>query len=161
MTAPDLCTPGRHPVSWPFMRVTIHIGLSLLLALVPFAGSGAEVRPTGTVHIYRYRLTVGQASHPIVSCDAFPVVKIQNGRVYTMKVSAGRHSFTTEGPQPGADVDVEAGKEYFVRVDYSANATFAVHATPVLVAPEQGRNEIAKLRPLDGKFIEAATCGRP
>jgi|GEM_PF-3249097 len=114
-----------------------------------------------TVHIYRYRLSVGQAAHPTVSCDAFPVARIQNGRVYTMKVSAGRHSFTTVDYPAGIDVDIESGKEYFVRVDYPPNASFAVRATPVLVPPAQGREEIRKLRPLDGQFIEAATCGKP
>jgi hypothetical protein len=121
----------------------------------------AQVQPQATLHIYRYRLSVGQAAHPSVSCDAFTVAKIQNGRVYTMKVSAGRHSIATTGVSTAINVDTESGKEYFVRIDFPPNASFATGATPVLVAPEQGREEIGKLHPLDGKFIEAATCGRP
>jgi hypothetical protein len=121
----------------------------------------AQVQTQATVHIYRSRLSVNQAAHPTVSCDAFPVVRIQNGRVYSMKVSAGRHTFTTVDDQTGVQVDIEPGKEYFVRVDYTANAVYFGHAAPVLVPPEQGSVEIKKLRPLDGRFIEAATCGRP
>lgn len=121
----------------------------------------AQVQPQATLHIYRYRLSVGQAAHPTVSCDAFPVAKIQNGRVYTMKVSAGRHSIATTGISTAINVETEPGKEYFVRIDFPPNASFAVGAAPVLVAPEQGREETRKLHPLDGKFIEAATCGRP
>jgi hypothetical protein len=99
--------------------------------------------------------------HPQVSCDAFPVVSIQNGRVYTMKASAGRHVFSTSDDQPGLQVDIEPGKEYFVRIDYPPNASYKISASPVLVAAELGRMEIEKLRPLDARYIQAATCGNP
>jgi hypothetical protein len=141
------------------MRRKLAIAAAIAMSIAAFAQTPAP--PTGTVHIYRYKLTVGQAAHPTVSCDAFPVARIQNGRVYTMHVSPGRHSFATADNATGIDVDVESGKEYFVRIDYPPNASFAVRASPVLVAPEQGRKEISKIRPLDGWFVESATCGRP
>jgi hypothetical protein len=136
-------------------RVLLAFGMALSMVC------SAQVQTEAIVHIYRYRLAVNQAAHPTVSCDAFPVVRIQNGRVYTMKVSAGRHIFTTVDNQTGVQVDVEPGKEYFVRVDYTPNAVYIAHAAPVLVPPEQGSREIKELRKLDGRFIEAATCGRP
>lgn len=114
-----------------------------------------------TLHIYRPRLSVHEGAHPTVSCDAFPVVRIQNGRVYTMKISPGRHAFTTDANPTGVDVDVEAGKEYFLRIDYPANVSVGASPYPVLVGAEEGRSETSKLRPLDGRYIEAATCGRP
>jgi hypothetical protein len=131
-----------------------------MLALAACAMAFAPGGPVATVHIYRYLLTVGKAAHPTVSCDAFPIVKIQNGRVYTMKVSAGRHMFTAGDSPTGIEVDLEAGKEYFVRIDYPVNASFADRPAPVLVAPETGRDEIRKLRPLDAWFIEDAACGK-
>jgi hypothetical protein len=130
------------------------------MALVSGAIAFAPPAPTGTVHLYRYLLNVGKAVHPTISCDAFPVAKMQNGRVYTMKVFAGRHMFTAGDSPTGIEVDVEAGKEYFVRIDYSPNASFGVRATPVLVSLEQGREETKKLRPLDGWFVEDAACGK-
>jgi len=123
--------------------------------------TSAQVQSQATVHIYRYRLSVGQTKHPTVSCDAFPVVRMQNGRVYTMKVSAGRHVFSTSDDPTGIQVEIAPGKEYFVRIDYPPNVTYAERATAVLVAPEQGRMETLKMRPLDGRYIEAATCGNP
>jgi len=122
----------------------------------------AEAPPTaGTIHIYRNRLSIRQTLHPLVSCDLFPVVSIQNGRVYTMKASAGRHVFRTTDDQPGLQVDIEPGKEYFVRIEFPPNSPYDVRASPVLVAPEQGRMEVEKLRPLDARYIQAATCGNP
>jgi hypothetical protein len=123
--------------------------------------SSAQVQPAATVHIYRYRLSVGQAKHPTVSCDAFPIARMQNGRVYTMMVSAGRHVFATGDDPTGIQVDIAAGKEYFVRIDYPPNAVYSERAAAVLISPEQGRMETLKLRALDGRFIEAATCGIP
>ena len=123
--------------------------------------SSAQVQPQATVHIYRYKLTVATAAHPTVSCDLVPVVRIQNGRVYALKVSPGRHSFATADSHAGVDVDAEPGKDYFVRIDYPPNTSFARHASPVLVPPEEGRMEIRKLRPLDKWYIENATCGKP
>jgi hypothetical protein len=131
------------------------------IAMAMVATSSAQAPAQATIHIYRYKLTVGTAAHPTVSCDAYPIVRIQNGRVYTLKVSPGRHSFTTADDITGIDVDMDAGKDYFVRIDYPPNSQFAVHASPVLVAPDQGREEIKKLRPLDKWFIENATCGKP
>ena len=56
---------------------------------------------------------------------------------------------------------IEPGKGYFVRIDYPPNASYKISASPVLVAAELGRMEIEKLRPLDARYIQAATCGNP
>lgn len=138
----------------PAFLMAISAG-GLLLAQAP-----AAAKPEATLHIYRPRLDVGKATHPTVSCDAFAIARIQNGRVYTMKISPGRHSFTVGEKTATITIDVEPGKEYFLRLDYPPNASFAVGATGVLVDPAEGLKEIKKLRPLDGWFIENATCGK-
>jgi hypothetical protein len=131
-----------------------------LLVLAACALAFAPAAPSGTVHFYRYLMEVGKASHPIISCDAFPIARMQNGRVYTMQMTAGRHAIDTSENPTGIEVDVEVGKEYFIRIDYSPNASFAIRATPVLVPLEVGREETKKLRPLDGWLVEDATCGK-
>ncbi|HEY3826255.1 MAG TPA: hypothetical protein VGL82_16935 [Bryobacteraceae bacterium] len=132
--------------------------LSMVIASVVLS---AQVPVPATVHIYRYRLSVEQTRHPKVSCDAFPVARMQNGRVYAIRVSPGWHVFATMDDPTGIRVDIMAGKEYFVRIDYPVNSTYSDRATATLVAPEQGRMEILKLRALDGQYIEASTCGNP
>jgi hypothetical protein len=131
-----------------------------LLGLAASAFAFAPPVPSGTVHFYRYLLKVGKATHPIISCDAFPIARMQNGRVYTMQIPAGRHAIATSEDPTGIEVDIEAGKEYFIRIDYSPNASFAIRATPVVVTLEVGREETKKLRPLDGWLVEDATCGK-
>lgn len=119
----------------------------------------AQAKAPGVVHIYRYKSTQGKAVHPTVSCDTFPVAKIQNGRVYTMKLSAARHDFTVGDSPTGIHVDVQPGKDYYVRIDFAPNASFATGGYPVLVPSDEGSQEVQKLKPLDPWFAEAATCG--
>lgn len=112
------------------------------------------------LHIYREKGEMGVISRPTVSCDNFPLARIPNGRLYTIKVSPGWHEIgTTDKPAP-IRIDVKADNEYFVRIDYPLNSAFSLGATPVLVPTEQGRREIAGLRPLEGRYIEAGSCGR-
>lgn len=133
----------------------------MALTALTLLSSAQTPRAAATIHIYRNRLSIRQTLHPLVSCDAFPVVSIQNGRVHTMQASAGRHVFRTSDDQPGLQVDIESGKEYFIRIDFPPNASYKISASPVLVAPELGRMEVEKLRPLDARYIQAATCGNP
>jgi hypothetical protein len=121
----------------------------------------AKPQPQGTLHIYRYKLEVAHAKHPAVSCDNFPIVRIQNGRIYSLKVSTGRHTLlVADNPDP-LDIDVEVNKDYYIRVDYPINAAPGARPALVLVPPAQARDDIKGLRRLDGQFVEAATCGRP
>ena len=139
---------------------TIRRIATCLLLVAASAPAVAPPVPSGTVHFYRYLLKLGKATHPIISCDAFPIARMQNCRVYTMQMTAGRHAIATSENPTGILVDVEAGKEYFIRIDYATNASFAIRATPVVVPLEVGREETKKLRPLDGWLIEDATCGK-
>lgn len=141
-------------------RACLTLLIVLLTRVSPAQGPPRKVQSPGTVHIYRSRLNIGTAAHPTVSCDEFPVARMQNGRVYAMQVSAGRHTFALADNPTGIAVDVESGKDHFIRIDFQG-ATFATSPVLVLVPPEQGRMETLKLRPLDARYIEAATCGRP
>ena len=131
------------------------IVLSAAVSMLP-----AQVSETQAIlHIYRAKAEMGVASRPTVSCDNFALARIPNGRVYTIKASPGWHEIGTTD-KPPIRVDMKADNEYFVRIDYPVNAAFSLGATPVVVSPEQGRMEIAGLRRLEGRYIEAASCGR-
>ena len=133
-----------------------------LVALAAGALAFGAACSSGTVHFYRYLLKVGKAAHPIISCDAFPIARMQNGRVYTMQIPAGRHAIATSENPTGIEVDVEAGREYFIRIDYATNASFAIRDARG-GSGECGRSETKKLRPLtDGlsKMRPVASKGK-
>jgi len=133
------------------------------LALIALSAASAQSPkkpppPQGVVHIYRLKLEIGTVTRPTVTCDNFPVVRIPNGSVFTMKMSVGRHAIAIDN-EPGSKLDVVADKEHYVRIDYAVNASHAGGAVPVVVPPEQGRMETMKLKQLDPGYIESATCG--
>ncbi len=142
------------------MRSAFIVTFCGLFSWLPAQTAKKPAQPQGTVHIYREKLEIGTQTRPTVSCDNFPVARIENGRVYTMKMSVGRHVLGTTDHPLGFFVDVEADKEYFVRIDFPVNASLPTGATPVLVPNEQGRAETTKLKPLDGRYIETGTCGK-
>ena len=142
------------------MKPALILTFSGLISFLPAQTAKKPPEPEGTVHIYRERIEIARLTKPLVSCDNFPVAKIENGRVFTMKMSVGRHALGTTDHPLGFFIDIEAGKEYFVRIDYPLNASLPSGAAPVLVPPEQGRMEIMKLKPLDGRYIETGACGR-
>jgi hypothetical protein len=117
-----------------------------------------EDQPPATVHFYRYRLGAGQGAHPSVYCDGTVVARMQNGRVFTMQVSAGKHSFISTSKQGGVDLEMEPGKEYFMRLDVIG--VWIGHPGLTLTSPEQGRHEIEQLKPLDAKWVKQSTCGK-
>ena len=142
------------------MKSALILTFGGLLPLLPAQTAKKPAESQGTVHIYRERIEIATKTKPTVSCDNFAVAKIENGRVFTMKMSVGRHDLGTTDHPVGFHIDIEAGKEYFVRIDYPLNASLPSGAAPVLVPADQGRMETAKLKPLDGRYIETGACGR-
>ena len=140
---------------------TMKFVLALFLASLLAAQTAQKPSPPqGTVHIYRERLEIGKLTRPLVSCDNFPVARLENGRVYTMRMSVGRHALGTPDHPVGFHIDIEPDREYFVRLDFPANISYAGDAMLVIVPNEQGRMETMKLKPLDGRYVETGTCGR-
>ena len=140
------------------MRIFRRFAVGMLAVVAGAIAQTGTAPASGTVHIYRLQVSFGTAVHPTVSCDTYPIAKLQNGHVYTITVPTGTHVFTTVDGPTGVSIHVESGKEYFVRIDYPVNSHLALHAFPVLVPTDQGIGEIRKLKPLDKWFVETAAC---
>jgi hypothetical protein len=119
----------------------------------------AEVNPAkATVYVYRYKQFVGSALAPSVYCDESQLARMDNGRYFAAKVDPGKHTFRSNDPQSGLELDVKAGQEYFLRVEIAAGVMKG-HGRLVLMSPEQGSYELKskKLKPLDeGKVVDRA-----
>lgn len=106
-----------------------------------------------TVHIYRYKQFVGSALAPSVFCDETELARMENGRFFAAKLSAGKHTFYSNDKQAGMDVDLKGGQDYYIRVEIAAGMMKG-HGRLILVAPEQGSYEIKKLKPLDSDKVK-------
>ena len=128
-----------------FMRK--HLLLCTLLLGV-CASSVAQEDKTATIHIYRYKQMQGAVLRPSVYMDGVQIARIENGRFYEMSVPAGEHTFYAEDKQAGAVVTLEPGKDYYFRTDLQVGF-WKGHFRLTMVMPEQGKFDIAKLKPLD------------
>ncbi len=105
---------------------------------------------TGTIHIYRYKQFQGSALHPSVYCDEVRLTRISGGRYLDLKVPVGPHTFYADDKQAGAVVNVEAGKDYYFRAEVQVGF-WKGHFRLMMVQPEQGKYDLAKLQPTDDK----------
>ena len=144
------------------MRALRILSLAIsLMSLLAFAQEPATTAPRtaqakATVYVYRYKQFVGSALAPSVFCDEAPLARMDNGRYFAVKVDPGKHTFRSNDPQSGLELNVKAGQEYFVRVEL-ATGFMKGHGRLILMSPEQGSYELKskKLKPLDeGKVVD-------
>jgi hypothetical protein len=149
------------------MRALRILSLAILLSsLLAFAQEPATTAPQtaqattakATVYVYRYKQFVGSALAPSVYCDEAQLARMDNGRYFAAKIDPGKHTFRSNDPQSGLELDAKAGQEYFVRVEI-ATGFMKGHGRLILMSPEQGSYELKskKLKPLDeGKVVDHA-----
>ncbi|HVN21975.1 MAG TPA: DUF2846 domain-containing protein [Dongiaceae bacterium] len=110
-----------------------------------------------TVYVYRYKQFTGSALAPSVYCDEVQLAKMENGRYFSVRIDPGKHVFHSNDKQSGVELDLQAGQQYFIRLEIAAGFMKG-HGRLLLVAPEQGRYELSssKLKPLDAdKVVDA------
>jgi hypothetical protein len=113
-----------------------------------------------TVHIYRPRMVLGMAAHLPVYCDGADVAHMQNGRIFTMHVPAGKHHFESDSKRGGVDAELVQGEEYFFRIDIVVDGGFgAGHLEVNQVGPYRAKKEVEKLKPMDRKWNRETACG--
>jgi len=110
----------------------------------------AQASGSGTIHIYRYKQFQGSALHPSIYCDEIRLTRISGGRYLDVKVPVGTHTFYADDKQAGAVVNVEAGKDYYFRAEVQVGF-WKGHFRLMMVQPEQGKYDLAKLQPSDDK----------
>jgi hypothetical protein len=119
---------------------------------------GAQENTTAMVHFYRYRQMQGSVLRPSVYMDGVQIARIENGRYYEIPVPAGEHMFYAEDKQAGAVVTLEPGKDYYFRTDLQIGF-WKGHFRLTMVMPEQGKFDMAKLKPLDKSSPPLSTGG--
>jgi len=131
------------------------IALSSLF-LLSLCGHAQDVSTTATVHFYRYKQFEGSALKPSIYCDGVELIRMQNGRFFDMQLPLGEHTCYANDKQAGAIVKFEAAKDYFFRVNLQTGM-WKGHYRLEMVMPEQGKYDIAKLKPLDKDKVVVST----
>lgn len=119
---------------------------------LPLSASAQTEGGTANVYFYRYKQFQGSALKPSIYCDGRDLLRMQNGRFFELQLPAGEHTCYSNDKQAGAVVTLEAGKDYYFRVDLQTGF-WKGHFRLEMVMPEQGKYDIAKLKPLDNDMV--------
>jgi hypothetical protein len=129
------------------------------LTASPASGAGSTASTSvadgnAVVYVYRYKQYVGSALEPSVYANDTQLARMDNGRYFRASLPAGKHLLRSNDKQSGVELNLESGKEYYVRIEL-ATGMWKGHGRLLLVQPEQGAYEIKKLKYLGGDKIVA------
>ena len=132
--------------------MTVRTFLVLLALTCSAFSQSATDSEKATIYIYRANQFVAKLKSPTVYCDESALAKMQNGRFFKIKLSPGRYAFRSEDKGVGIQLQPEAGKEYFIRIEMAVGTLKATQQV-VEVSSEQGLSEIRRLKPIDRNKI--------
>lgn len=113
---------------------------------------GTEAK--AVVYVYRNRNTSGPPPNsPSVFCDEQELARMQNGRYFSVRLDAGKHSFRSTDGQSVADLDIKAGQTYYIRGEV-VPVRLKPRGRVTVMSPEQGASEARALRPLDAGMVK-------
>jgi hypothetical protein len=120
-----------------------------------FASNPAVVRTaigvasnTAILHLYRFHQFGGLGLKTNIDIDGKRATQIENGQAIRMLIAPGKHNITASARKAKADLPIydlvmEAGKEYWVRVDFSVG--LLTHVKLYLESAEKAQSESGKL----------------
>ena len=106
--------------------------------------------PTAAIlHLYRLSHMGGAFSQYEIEIDGRQVAKIANAESVRMDLAPGKHNINAiyrrvKSDRPLYDMEMEPGKEYWIRIDLSDG--FVVHMRLAVVPEAEGREESGKLK---------------
>jgi hypothetical protein len=104
------------------------------------------------VYVYRHKQFAGSGLEPSVYIDEKQLARMDNGRFFVIKVAPGKHTIRSNDKQSGVEIDLVAGKTYYIKVEIVAGFMKG-HGRLLLMQPEQAMYEVKKLQPLGADKI--------
>jgi hypothetical protein len=106
------------------------------------------------VYVYRKSYTSGPPPNsPSVYCDEHELARMQNGRYFSVRLDAGKHSFRSTDGQSVTDLDVKDGQTYYIRGEV-VPVKLRPRGRLTLMSKEEGAAEARVLKPLDAGMVK-------
>ena len=123
--------------------------------IVLFAIS-AMAQTSATIIFYQVNNAVAYNRHPAAPAyvDEAQVATVRDKRFCNVRVEPGKHTVRSTTKLEAISLNVEAGKTYTVRI-LEHQEFFHLSYTPVAVDAEQGKRDMAELKPADPKDVVA------
>lgn len=140
---------------------------SVMLAMVenPLGSSGAktgdeyEVDPgesRSIIYVYRRKEFNTRNLQPSVYVDDIEVARMDDGKFFIIKLDPGKHNVVVNKGFSGAAIDMKPGRKYYFRVSYKTGF-WKARSEMEFVPWEQGKLEVANMKPLEEKWIKDKT----
>ena len=135
--------------------------MRLQIAVLCMVGVASAIAQTASTDdsskavVYVYRLQGGSGpppNKPSVYCDEHELARMQNGRYFSVRLDAGKHSCRSTDGQTVVRLDVKAGQTYYIRGE-----VVPVHGPKgalYQVSSEQGASELRGLKPLSSGMVK-------
>jgi hypothetical protein len=148
LTAQAAETPGPMNGSMPQAAPQVSQGSVGASNPAPVRTAAASVSDTAILHLYRLHQFSGLGLKTNIDIDGKKATQIANGQAIRMLVAPGKHNITASARKAKADLPIydlvmEPGKEYWVRVDFSAKLLNYVRL--YLEPVEKAQSESGKL----------------
>lgn len=129
--------------------------LSLLALSAPlFAQEPAQpATSTTSITFFREGHYVGRALKPSVYVDGKQVARLENGRWFSLPIAPGKHELSSSAKHEAATViNVSAGETDYVQMVITTG-NWRGSGRLIQVDSAEAQQKIAKLKPLDQKFL--------
>jgi hypothetical protein len=103
--------------------------------------------------VYIYRRVDKIFLHPSVFVDGTEIARTDDGQFFVMKLDPGMHYISANKGNSGGKIDFKAGRRYFFRSSFEPGF-WKGHGTLELVPRETASLEVAKMKPLEDKWIK-------
>ena len=102
----------------------------------------------GHVRVYRPRRYMGSMLSPSIWVDKIQVARVGSGRRCSIRLRPGTYEIRSDDKASLITLNVQRGKEYYIRVDEEPGA-WKGHGKLTLLPPEQGAGEYRLGRPVE------------
>jgi Sulfatase-modifying factor enzyme 1 len=115
----------------------------------PVATASESASGTAILHVYRLHHLTAAMQKPYIYVDGRQITPIANAQAVRMLLASGKHTISVskkflEDREPINDLDMGAGKEYWIRVDIAAGA-WAPYSKLHIVPIDQAQSESGRL----------------
>ena len=104
------------------------------------------------VYVYRERAFVGNLRKMPIFMDEIQIGDLVNGRYFKAELNPGKHVFRCRTKIEAIPVELIAGQDYYLRAELIQGA-LKNHWRIIQVMRDQGKSDIARLKPLDEKYV--------
>ena len=113
----------------------------------------AQASNTASVTLYRPKRFSGSGLTPSIHMDGKQILRLDNGRYYTIEVSAGKHTFESSMKKHApVEIELKPGESFYLEM-LILPGTWRGGGRLTPTSEGEAKEAMKKLKPLDAKWV--------